>query len=455
LPIRWKLTIWYAALFAGAFIVFAIALYLSLRYVLYDSFRDQVRSQSELALSAVQVENHAPQLGSGVIADLDDHEHFIRLLATDGTLIVDSNPDVGNSALDKTALSRVVGGETLLSSRRFEAGTFVIVSAPVRDGDAVIGVLQTGASRGDTDEALNVLAVGLFIAAPLMLVVAAIGGYLLAGRALRPVVRITDLAGAIGGNELGARLRLDLPADELGRLAGTFDAMLARIEDAFERQRRFTGDAAHELRTPLSLMRSEVDFALARPRTAEEYRETLVEFERDLERMTGLVGTLLALARSDAGQMTLDRAPVDVQETVTLIIEQYAEIAAQAGVLLTGDTESAVAMVDEDLLIQVLVNLVDNALAHTPSGGAIAIGCRCSETEVKLWVADTGSGIAPEHQAKVFDRFYRVDEGRARAQGGNGLGLSIMRAIVEAHGGTMMLSSALGKGTRVEITFPL
>ena len=454
LPIRWKLTIWYAALFAGAFIVFAAGLYLSLRYFLYDSFSDQVRSQSELALSTVRIDNHSAQLDPSTIDDLNDNEHFIRLLGLDGSIMVDSNPDAGDSGLSLAELSDVVNGEILLMSRRFERGTFVVDSAPVRDGDTVIGVLQTGASRDDTDEALGFLAFSLFIAAPMMLAVAAIGGYLLAGRALRPVARITEIAGSIGANDLQARLNLALPNDELGKLAQTFDAMLARIEDAFERQRRFTGDAAHELRTPLSLMRSEVDLALARPRSGEEYRESLTEFDRDLQRLTGLVGTLLALARSDSGQLTLDRAPADLCQTIDLIVEQYAESAEKAGVSLNAETVSASAMVDEDLIIQVLVNLVDNALAHTPIGGSIIVGCRTTASGIALWVSDTGRGIAPEHQTRVFDRFYRVDEGRARAQGGNGLGLSISRAIVEAHGGTISLTSTPGTGTRVEIEIP-
>lgn len=455
LPIRWKLTIWYAALFAGAFIVFALGLYLSLRYFLYDSFNDQVRSQSELALSTVRIDNHAPRLDPSVINDLDDEEHFVRLLGLDGSLIVDSNPDAGDSGLSQSQLRDIASGGTLLISRRFEHGTFVIVSAPVRDGGTVVGALQTGASRGDTDEALRFLAFGLFFAAPVMLAVSAIGGYLLAGRALRPVSRITELAGSISANDLRARLNLTLPNDELGQLAQTFDAMLARIEDAFERQRRFTGDAAHELRTPLSLMRSEVDLALARPRSAEEYRESLTEFDRDLERLTGLVGTLLALARSDSGQLQIDRAPVDLCDTIDVIVEQYAESAERSGVSLTSEATSTLVTVDEDLIIQVLVNLVDNALAHTPAGGSITIGCRGSDSETKLWVADTGSGIAAEHQARVFDRFYRVDEGRARVHGGSGLGLSISRAIVEAHGGTISLSSTVGVGTRVEIKIPV
>lgn len=456
LPIRSKLTIWYAGLFAGAFIVFAIALYLGLRYFLYTSFEEQVRSQAHLAITGVQIENGRPVLDPSIVAQLDDDEHFVRLYSVSGQLITDSRPDLRATPLAPENLARLTGGRTLLSSQRgLHDGTFIMVSAPIFDNGSVVGVLQTGASREDSDEALRLLALALFIAVPLMLLVAGIAGYVLAGRALEPVARITSLADSIGGNDLSARLKLDLPDDELGRLASTFDAMLARIEDAFERQRRFTGDAAHELRTPLSLMRSEVDLALARPRSPEEYRESLTEFDRDLQRLTGLVGTLLALARSDSGQLKLERSPVELADLVQVIADQYAESAEVAQIRLSAQANRARAMVDEDLLIQVLVNLVDNALTHTPIGGEITIASRADGGWVELEVRDTGSGIAPQHLGRIFDRFYRVDEGRARTYGGgNGLGLSISRAIVEAHGGTISVTSEVGTGTRVTVRLP-
>jgi heavy metal sensor kinase len=269
------------------------------------------------------------------------------------------------------------------------------------------------------------------------------------------VAEVTALAERVSATDLHARLNLDLPDDELGRLARTFDLMLARMEDAFARQRRFTGDAAHELRTPLSLMRSRVDLALARPRDGEEYRAALRELDTDLQRLTVLVGRLLTLARADEGTLTLDRVDVDLQELCSLVLEQFAGPAGAAGVTLRDESEPARVVADEDRLVQVLVNLVDNALAHTPAGGTIAVGCRREASgAVRLWVVDTGRGIPAEHRERVFDRFYRVETGRAvaTAAGGAGLGLSISRAIVEAHGGTIELTSDVGVGTRVVVS---
>jgi heavy metal sensor kinase len=333
---------------------------------------------------------------------------------------------------------------------------FRMVTEPVRDSsnNAIVGALQFGLDRDDVDEPLAQLLAVFALVSPLLLLAAASGGYLLAGRALAPVAAITDLAARVGAQDLSARLQLDLPDDELGRLAKTFDAMLARIEDAFERQRHFTADAAHELRTPLSLMRTQVDITLARSRSATAYREALQGLDGDLQRMTGLVSTLLMLARADTRTLVPDRSGFDLADTVALILEQYTPMADEAGIDLRAEADPAPLEADEDLLFQVLVNLIDNALAHTPRAGTVTVGCRSVAGEVQLWVSDTGRGIQTADQERVFDRFYRVDAGRARVNGGTGLGLAICRAIVEAHGGTIALTSRIEHGTRVVVALP-
>ena len=322
------------------------------------------------------------------------------------------------------------------------------------DDGVVVGALQVGLDRDEIDEVLDHLTSLLALAAPLALAGAGWAGYVLAARALAPVADITNLAASISGKDLHARLNLNLPDDELGRLARTFDGMLSRIEDAFEQQRRFTTDAAHELRTPLSLMRSQIELALSQSRTTDEYREALSETEGDLTRLTGLVATLLTLARADTNRLSLEAARFDLADTVGTVVGLYAPLAEQASVKLHDTAAPTPLVADEDLLVQVLVNLLDNALAHTPAGGSVTVGCRRDGTFARLWVEDTGAGIAAEHQARVFDRFYRVDAGRTRGAGGTGLGLAMCRAITEAHGGTIELSSRPGIGTRVEVVVP-
>lgn len=454
LPIRWRLTIWYAAFLAAVLALSGLASYFGLRQMLYDSFAEQVDRDATHAIEAIRTDGGLISLDPLAVNSLRDDEHFVRLLAPDGTTLVDTSGFVDDIAIDPVLVRDALAGKTRTTTVGAEDGTVMIVTAPVRANGAIAGVIQVGVSRGDTDDALRALLLVLGVVAPPSLAIAAGLGYLLASRALAPVAAITRTAAGIGANGLHARLNLPLPDDELGRLARTFDAMLARIEDAFERQRRFTGDAAHELRTPLTLMRSQVDLALSRRRSAEEYRAALADLDQDLERLTGLVGTLLTLARADTGTLPLDRALTDLAEIVALLIEQYRPLADEADITLADESAPAPVLGDDDLLIQVLVNLLDNALAHTPAGGRIAVGCRAEGELVRLWVADTGSGIPVEHQLRIFDRFYRVDAGRARAQGGTGLGLAISKAIAEAHCGSIHLESQEGQGTRVELLLP-
>jgi heavy metal sensor kinase len=393
------------------------------------------------------------------MADVADGEYFLRLLDAEGTTLFETeDSDAGGVPLDQDVIAAALAGRTEYNAVLDEDNeTLRLISVPVRPDDAegdVSGVLQVGLDRDEIDEPLAGLLGALTLAGPVVLLFAAAGGYLLAGRALRPVATITDLAARIGAGDLRSRLNLDLPDDELGRLARTFDAMLARIDDAFERQRRFTDDAAHELRTPLSLMRSQVDLTLARRRSTEAYREALQALDGDIARMTALVGTLLTLARSDAGHLAAERAPCDLADTVRLVLEQYDPAAEEAGVTLRDESAPAPLVADEDLLTQLLINLIDNALAHTPPGGTVVAGCRRDDGRIQLWVGDTGEGIAAEHQDRVFDRFYRIDTGRSRDRGGAGLGLAICKAIAKAHGGTIGLTSRLGSGTRVEVMLP-
>jgi heavy metal sensor kinase len=457
LPIRWRLALWHAVLLAVTMALFSGTLYIFLREQLYDSQDEQLLEQAPVFLAAVQVDDARPRLKSTTV-DGADGEYLVRLLGTESRIIRDSGDSHAGVPVDDDVVASVLAGETAYSTGLDDAGeTIRMISLPVRaeeaDG-AVVGVLQIGLDRDELDEPLAGFLHALALASPFTLLVSAVGGYLLAGRALAPVTTITDLAKRIGPRDLGARLDLDLPNDELGRLARTLDDMFARIDDAFERQRRFTGDAAHELRTPLSMMRSQVDLALARPRSAAFYQEALQRLDDDVDRMTGLVSTLLTLARADAGQLTLDRVPFDVADTVDLVVEQYTPIAAEAGITLRAEPATAPLVADEDLLVQVLVNLIDNALTHTPAGGVVTVGCGMDTSHIRLWVSDTGEGIAPEHQDRVFDRFYRVDVGRTRERGGVGLGLAICRAIVEALGGRISLASVPDHGTRIDLLLP-
>jgi signal transduction histidine kinase len=298
----------------------------------------------------------------------------------------------------------------------------------------------------------------------LALVLAGLGGAFLARRALAPIDRVTRAAELIGAEDLARRLDLDLPNDEIGRLARAFDGMIGRLDAAFERQRRFTADASHEIRTPLGIIRSQLDVALAHPRTPEQYARVLGDVRDATDRLARLAERLLTLARADAGE-ALTLIPVDVQDVVA---EAAASVAAQArelGVRLDVRLGEAPGVQGDPVwLMQLLLNLLDNALRHTPPGGQVTLtleasadgsgGDRSSDGGVRVSVADTGEGIAPEHLPRLFERFYRVDAARARSSGGAGLGLAICSWVARAHGGRLDASSAAGVGTTMTLWLP-
>lgn len=451
-PIRWRLTLWYAGFFTVALLLLGGALHVGLRDRLYETLDEQVAAQEAIAQAAIQLDD--AELGLVRNLTLLDDDAFIRLLDLDGDIVAQRGEEFYAVPIAPAAFVEGLSGSTSISTVEVDDDMLRLMTTPVRQDNRVVGVLHVGLESDDVEETLDDVLSLLTIAAPIVLVLAIGGGYLLAGRALAPVTAITNLAGRISERDLHARLDLDLPDDEIGRLARTFNGMLARIENGFERERRFTGDAAHELRTPLGLMRSQVDLALARPRSAAAYREALQGFDTDLERLIKLVGSLLTLARADTGQLSVERAPFDLEETIGLVLEQYEPVATEHGITLQNQASAALLVADEGLLIQVLVNLLDNAITHTPTGGRVTVGCERAADQVRLWVVDTGSGIAPEHREWVFDRFYRVDTGRAREVGGTGLGLAITKVIVEAHGGTIFLSDQAEPGTHVELVLP-
>ena len=455
LPIRWRLTTWYGLLMVTGFALLGLGLYVGLRILLLESFEEQMDIQSDLAVSAVETDAGQMSIDPGIREALVSDDRFVRLYDATGTLVLDMSSGNGYSPVADQGVADALSGRSSNKNQRVNGEIYGISTEPVVDGGSIVGVMQLGMSRDDVDETLRLLMIMLGIAAPLVVVAAATGGYVIAGKALAPVASITTLAANISSNELQARIDLELPDDEVGRLARTFNAMLGRIEEGFERQRRFTGDAAHELRTPLSMMRGEVDLALRQPRSVDEYQAALEGLDFDLERVTGLVSSLLMLARADERKLNPDLEAFDLARTVAALLDQFWGAATAKEVDLRSAVDLPTLVADEDQIIQVLVNLLDNALTHTPSGGQIEVGATREGENARIWVRDTGLGISPEDLPRVFDRFYRADRGRARSSGGTGLGLSIARAIVEAHGGTISLSSEPGHGTTAQFVLPL
>ncbi len=272
----------------------------------------------------------------------------------------------------------------------------------------------------------------------------------------RPLREVSDAARHVSSSTLHERLqvRANYP-QEIATLAESFNAMLTRLEDSFARLSRFSSDLAHELRTPVNNIRGEAEVALGRPRTADEYRDTLGSCLEESERLTNLIESLLFLARSDNPGEHLKKESCAIGDLLSTVREYYEPSASEAHIALVVDCPREIqAAVDPQLLQRALGNLVSNAIAHTPSGGSIVLRAARQNQHLQIAVKDSGSGISPEALPKVFDRFYRSDPARPRNSGGTGLGLAIVRQIIHLHGGEVQITSQLRQGTTVSISIP-
>jgi len=454
--IRLRLTLWYVLLLAIILAAFSAGIYLTLRHNLYANLDDSLEARANDLMPLISQEGARPTLSADVSADSPDlGEQFVRLYDASGQLTFDNSGAAGSVPVDGGAVRNALAGGSATRALSVDGEPFRARFVPILQNGQPAGALEVGRAAGDVSDTLNTLLVILATAYPVTLAVASLGGVFLASRALSPIDKLTRLARRMSADDLSQRLNLRLPDDEVGRLARTFDEMIARLEDAFRRQRQFTADASHELRTPLTAVKGEVEVALTRPREPDAYREVLQKVNEEADRLIRLVGSLLTLARADAGQIPVALEAVDVANLVDSAVEQVRPAAQQRDIELVLPPGPPVTLrADEDLLLQLLLNLLDNAIKYTPSGGRVTAGWSTNSAQVDLWVRDTGAGIAPEHLPHIFDRFYRADKARSRAQGGVGLGLSICRWIAEAHGGSISAESEPGRGSTFTVRLP-
>ena len=279
-----------------------------------------------------------------------------------------------------------------------------------------------------------------------------LAGYRIARQGIRPVEEIAATARRITSTNLRERIGAEGYPSELASLAGTFNEMLDRLEESFERISRFSADIAHDLRTPVNNIRGEAEVALARARTADEYRDVLESSLEEAVRLSELIGDLLFLARAESPPTCLQRETVDVGELLGTVREYYDAPASDSGIALVTIAGAPLkADLDRSLMLRAVSNLVSNAIAHTPPGGKVTLAAADDGDAIRIEVSDTGAGIPAEALPKVFDRFFRVDPSRSQASGGTGLGLAIVQSIVTLHGGTAEIASELGRGTCVTL----
>jgi two-component system heavy metal sensor histidine kinase CusS len=320
-----------------------------------------------------------------------------------------------------------------------------------RGGEAyVVDVsLDQTESLDELDDALGQAHVALAVGAVFL----GLAGALVARRAMRPLDRITAATKALDVGRLEQPLDAAQWPGELRALAGAFAQMQVRLRESFERLRQFSDDLAHELRTQIGNIMGAAEVALREPRGEDEYRETLVSMLEESQRLRRMIEELLFLARAEQPLQALDRARLDARAEAAAVVEFFSSLAAEKHIALTSEGSASV-FADRSLLRRALSNLVGNAIAHTPAGGSVRVVVGETGSATTIEVHDTGVGIASPHLARLFDRFYRVDESRSHHPEGTGLGLSIVRSIVTLHGAAVTAASEPGRGSVFTMRFP-
>ncbi len=455
MAIRWRLLSWYLVILVVLLGSLAAGVYLTLSRLL---LAEAARSAETLG-AQVQGLVSSSEGDQGVGMDLADTVLANQLKPEGLYLEVRGLTDTLESR------SHSLGEHSLLASTRELAfsgprivalpplGRILVISVPlVRHGQRV-GTALVGRSLRSIDQTLAALRRVFVASLAAACLVASAAGYFFTAVLLRPVDRITRTARRIGA-ELGQRLRLRGPDDELTRLAAAFDEMLDRLEAAFTREQRFVADAAHELRTPLAIMTTNLDVALRQARSPDEYRAIFHDLREETDRLTRLAEDLLWLARGDAG-MSAPPVPVALDVSVLEVVDRLAALAARKGVTIDAtDLEPLEILGHPEQLQRAMLNVLDNALKYTPSGGRVSASVHRAGEETEVTIRDTGPGIPPEHLPHIFERFYRVDAARSRTAGGAGLGLAIAKELAEAEGGSLRAESQVGAGSTFVFTFP-
>jgi len=453
MPISWRLTLWFALILCAILILSGAVFHTLLQRYLSNDVDDDLRLYSAKVHGTLKPEEIPEPLDYDVIhSSLPPINEFaspgiyIQLIDRNGTVVVKSD-NLGDQELpvDPGLVERGFGEEIATKTvAAGDGGRVRIMVSPLHLENETL-LLEVGRSMKHVDAAMSQVRWALLAGILVALVLAGVSGGFIVRRALSPVERITRTAQSIeASSDLGRRVGYSGPIDEIGQMATTFDHMIDRLDRAFQSQKHFVADASHELRGPLTVLQGNLDL-LKRNLGEADRQESLRAMAGESQRMARIVSDLLLLAEVESGQVE-QQGMVSLREILLEGLAQAQQLAGERRIVI-GRQDNLSAMGDAHRLRQLLGNLVDNAIRHTPEGGTISLSLFRDGNWARLEVADTGIGIAPEHLPHVFDRFYRVDQARSRAEGGSGLGLAIVKGIAEEHGGKVTVTSVPGRGS--------
>jgi heavy metal sensor kinase len=461
--IKFRLVTWYAGLLAGIFLLLCTLLYLDLRNYLEVNAREaQARRMHQLCNNLLA---HVQQTGeAGVITQIKDwyapesNDRYIHITRADGTLFyVSGVPKDG--LFDPAEVSVFAPAQDTESVRKQKlsgGSTMLITSLNFKSAGNPDYLVEFGVLLNPAETMLNHLFLQLAVGLPLAVGIITVGGYFLLQRALRPVERITHAAEQITQLNLSERLPVTRSGDELEQLSIALNRMIARLDDAFQNSKRFVADASHDLRTPLTILRGELESMVDDPHLADELRERLASLLEEAIHLSKIVEQLFTLTQLDSGEQRKEWTRFDLAELVHTTADQMSLLAEDKRISLSCEaSEPAYVQGDRSRIKQVIVNLLDNAIKYTPAMGKVRINVHGLNGHAVLEVEDNGIGIPPDALPHVFERFYRVDKARSADAESAGLGLSIVKAICAAHGAEVEATSVPKAGSRFVVKLPL
>lgn len=453
-----RLTLWYAGATSVVLAVFAWVVYEVVEHRLAAELDRQLRIDFDLV--EAQLDTDPAGTIRWLVQGAHGDEGFARLSAWFEVWSEDRQLRLRHwpmrEADIKNPMSAPLGSALRFQTVELEPGLHVrVMERPARVQERGV-IVRMFRDESDMRHTLRQIVEVFALAAPLAVLLASVGGYFVARRSLMPVAAMAEHARKITPESLSERLPNPNPDDELGQLAGVFNQTLHRLENAFAELKRFTADASHELRTPLTALRTVGEVALRQADHAAALRETIESMLEEAQRLNDLIESLLTLARLESGKVASKPELVRLAELAADVRDSLSVLAAekQQTLELAGGNDVA-ATADRLLLRQALMNIVHNAVRYSPPQTRITVRTLRRDRHAYIEVTDQGPGIAPEHQQKIFDRFYRVDKSRSRTEGGHGLGLAIAKWSVEQQGGRIELESASGKGSTFRILLPL
>lgn len=458
---RGRLALLYIGLEFAILLFAAVVLYTALSNRVYSEVDEQLVSQATSLGN--ELESSPFYFWSGHMSSFANHyPGAIQLVGANGLILFRSD----RSLIDKGGndVSRALGHAFRSGTASFASTESLlnkdnvrVIAFPIHRDDRIVATLILGHSTRDIQSVFNLLYLLGGILGVVSIVISAAAGYYMAKRALEPIQEITSTARGVAAGDLTRRLQSKSQDKEIRVLVRVLNKMFADLEASFQAQKRFTADASHELRLPLTILKGEIEVALRKPREAKEYQQILRQQLGTIDRIQHIVNDLLTLARADAGQLEMVQSPVDLSLLLQEVGQQHLILFDSQNVALNMEIEEGMDIMGESGQIErTMMNLLSNAFKHAPEHSAIQLSGKTVDDSAIITISDKGPGIAEDQQEHLFDRFYRADDARCRKEGeGAGLGLAICKRIVDAHGGDIWLQSKAGEGASFFIRLPL